>query len=126
MHKKMISANQLRKIQKKSKFGNVKKDGYASTKEANRAKVLELLEKNGIVTELKKQVRFVLAPKQTGKNWQCKEICLRRELVYIADFTYINSIGEYTVEDVKGFKTKEYIRKRNLMLKVFNIKILET
>lgn len=123
MNRKMISANQF---QKKSKFGNVKKNGYASIKESNRASTLEILEKNGIISELKKQVIFVLAPKQIGKNWKGKEIVLRRELKYIADFTYVNSLNEYTVEDSKGYITSVYKRKRNLMKKIFNINILET
>jgi hypothetical protein len=34
--------------------------------------------------------------------------------------------GKTVVEDCKGYKTKEYLKKKKLMLKIHNIKILET
>ena len=51
---------------------------------------------------------------------------LERECAYIADFVYFDSqSGQITVEDTKGFKTKDYIIKRKLMLWVHGIRIQE-
>jgi Protein of unknown function (DUF1064) len=44
---------------------------------------------------------------------------------YIADFVYTEK-GNQVVEDAKGFKTREYMRKRSIMLKLFDIAIRET
>lgn len=38
-----------------------------------------------------------------------------RHLIYKADFAYTNAAGERIIEDVKGFKTKEYKLKRAIM-----------
>lgn len=45
---------------------------------------------------------------------------------YRADFTYHDRNGNFVVEDTKGKITDVYRIKRNLMLSVFGIKILET
>ena len=61
-------------------------------------------------------------------NDKGKEVrrCIERECSYVADFKYIDArTGEIVVEDTKGFKTKDYIIKRKLMLSVFGIKIRE-
>jgi hypothetical protein len=42
----------------------------------------------------------------------------------VADFSYIED-GRKVVEDVKGFKTREYKRKKKMMLAVHNIQIIE-
>ena len=41
-----------------AKYNNVKIDGYDSKKEYRRAKELKLLEKKGIITGLKEQVKY--------------------------------------------------------------------
>lgn len=94
---------------------------FDSKKEANRYKELLLLEKAGAIKDLRMQVKFTLIPAQrdeaTGK-------VIERECSYKADFVY--SEGEKTVvEDVKGFRTKEYIIKRKLMLWRYGIRIRE-
>lgn len=94
---------------------------FDSKKEANRYKELLLLEKAGAIKDLRTQVKFKLIPAQrdeaTGK-------VVERECSYKADFVY--SEGEKTVvEDVKGFRTKEYIIKRKLMLWRYGIRIRE-
>lgn len=104
-----------------SKYHNVKTRGYASAKEAERARVLHLLEKAGKIRDLREQVRFELIPAQYdgGK-------CVERKVEYIADFFYVDSsTGEEVWEDVKGVRTKEYIIKRKLMLWIHGIKIKE-
>jgi hypothetical protein len=46
--------------------------------------------------------------------------------VYVADFVYIDcTTGLEVVEDAKGFKTREYKKKKRLMLKIQKIKIKE-
>lgn len=43
-----------------------------------------------------------------------------RAVTYIADFVYTRG-GKTIVEDAKGFKTKDYIIKKKLMLERFGI-----
>ena len=110
---------------KKHKYHAVKTNGYDSKKESKRADVLKLMLKQGLIKDLQEQVPIVLCPKQDGFDYNNKPICLRREMKYIADFCYIEN-GVYIVEDVKGWKTPEYKRKKRLMKKLFNIDIKET
>lgn len=102
-----------------NKYGNIKtvtSDGikHDSIKEANRWCELNLLLKAGYITDLQRQVKFELIPKQEGE----------RALYYIADFVYTEN-GIQVVEDVKGMKTKEYKIKKKLMLYFHGIKIKE-
>ena len=78
-----------------------------------------MLEKAGAITELKRQVKYELIPSQriNGK-------VVERSCAYVADFVYRQN-GEIIVEDTKGFKTKDYIIKRKLMLYIHGIKIKE-
>ena len=91
---------------------------FDSKKEARRWCELRLLEKAGAIKDLKRQVKFVLIPTQktAGKTV--------RECAYVADFVY-NENGKTVVEDTKGFKTKDYLIKRKLMLWVHGISIKE-
>lgn len=94
---------------------------FDSKKEANRYKELLLLEKAGAIKDLRMQVKFTLIPAQ--RDEATGEV-IERECSYKADFVY--SEGEKTVvEDVKGFRTKEYIIKRKLMLWRYGIRIRE-
>ena len=90
-------------------------------KEANRYQELLLLERAGAIKNLSRQVKFVLIPSQrdevTGK-------VVERECSYRADFEYTED-GKTVVEDVKGFRTKEYILKRKMMLWKYGIRIRE-
>lgn len=94
---------------------------FDSKKEANRYSELLLLERAGAIHDLRTQVKYVLIPsqrsKETGK-------VIERECSYKADFVYTEG-GETVVEDVKGYRTKEYIIKRKLMLHVYGIRIRE-
>lgn len=108
---------------KKSKYKNktVTIDGitFDSMKEGNRYRELKLLERAGLITGLQRQVKYELIPTQriNGK-------VVERPVTYIADFVY-HKDGGLVVEDTKGFKTKEYIIKRKLMLHVYGIQISE-
>ena len=109
-----------------SKYGakKVTFDGktFDSQKEAQRYAELRLLERGKVIKDLKCQVKFELIPNQKDENGKVIE----RAVNYIADFVYIDKkTGRLTVEDTKGFKTKEYIIKRKLMLQVHGIRIRE-
>lgn len=97
---------------------------FDSQKEAQRYQELLLLEKAGEITDLKRQEKFVVIPKQLEDYSQKKGKVIERECVYIADFTYYRG-EEFIVEDVKGVKTKDYIIKRKLMLYQFGIRVTE-
>lgn len=93
---------------------------FDSKKEARRYQELLLLEKAGEIQNLCRQVKFVLIPSQRDENGKVVE----RECSYKADFTYEEGI-KTVVEDVKGYRTKEYIIKRKLMLYQYGIRIRE-
>lgn len=120
-----------------NKYRNRKitRDGmtFDSIKEYRRWCELALLQKAGQVTDLQRQVKFVLIPAQyetferygkTGKRLKDGKRCVEKEVAYIADFVYWKD-GKQVVEDTKGFRTADYIIKRKLMLYVHNIKIKE-
>ena len=82
---------------------------FDSKKEANRFCQLRLLEKAGKIKDLRLQHPFVLQPlfKKNGKTI--------RAITYIADFVYYDlEKMKIVVEDVKGFKTKEYMLKKKI------------
>lgn len=93
---------------------------FDSKKEARRYKELLLLEKAGVIKNLSRQVKFVLIPSQRDESGKVIE----RECSYKADFKYEEGL-KTVVEDVKGFRTKEYIIKRKLMLYQYGIRIRE-
>ena len=99
----------------------ITRDGmtFDSVKEYKRFCELSLLLKAGTITDLERQVKFVLIPSQRidGK-------VVERPCTYIADFSYKEN-GKLVIEDTKGFKTKDYIIKRKLMLYVHSIRIKE-
>lgn len=110
---------------------------HDSQREAVRWNQLRLLERAGKIKDLKRQVTFILIPtqrekttevyKRGDKKGQPKEgKVLENQVSYIADFTYKDiETGEFVVEDTKGFRTKDYIIKRKLMLYVHGIRITE-
>lgn len=108
---------------RKTKYGSrkvsVNGETFDSVKEYRRYCELKLLEKAGEIYDLKRQVRFELIPSQRINGRVAERACL-----YIADFVYTEN-GLTVVEDTKGFKTKDYIIKRKLMLKVYGIQIKE-
>lgn len=105
-----------------SKYGNRKvatTDGiiHDSQKEAARWSQLKLLERAGEITDLQRQVKYELVPPQKGE----------RAVFYIADFVYTDvRTGNTVVEDTKGFRTKDYIIKRKLLLYFHGLRVTET
>ena len=120
-----------------NKYGNRKVttiggEVFDSQREAMRYQELRLLERAGAIKNLKRQVPFELIPAQRepgtvgkrGKVVQGKVI--EKAVSYIADFVYTDSTtGETVVEDTKGFRTKDYVIKRKLMLYMHHIRINE-
>lgn len=114
-----------------AKYGNKKVivDGivFDSKKEAMRWKELCLLEKAGTIRNLERQVEYVLLPAQYehgGDHTRHKGKCLERAVKYKADFQYIEG-GKTIVEDTKGYRTKDYIIKRKMLLYFYGIRIKE-
>lgn len=80
---------------------------------------LKLMQRAGVISDLRMQVSFELIPSQRvdGK-------VVERAVNYIADFVYQQD-GQTVVEDTKGFRTKDYILKRKLMLWRHGIRVRE-
>ena len=99
----------------------ITRDGEAfdSLREYRRWCELQMMERAGVITDLKRQVKFELIPSQKvdGK-------VVERPVNYVADFVYEQD-GKTVVEDTKGFRTKDYILKRKMMLYFHGIKIKE-
>ena len=93
---------------------------FDSRKEANRYTELVLLERAGKISGLERQVKFELIPSQRVDGKVVERACH-----YVADFVYMEN-GTKVVEDVKGYKTPEYIMKRKLLLKEYGIQVKET
>jgi hypothetical protein len=98
---------------KKTVVGSLKFDSKA---EAARYSELLLLQRAGVIRELKLQEEFTLIGKQDGE----------RAVKYRADFTYREGV-DLVVEDLKSKATitPVYIIKRKLMLERHGIRIKE-
>lgn len=131
-----------------NKYGNKKtrtSDGvlHDSRKEATRWCELRLLERAGEITDLDRQVEFLLIPEQRAEPTECYQRgekkgqpkqgkLLELPVTYIADFVYTDAkTGERIVEDVKGYRDPasagyaKFIIKRKLMLYIHHIRIKE-
>ncbi len=116
------------------KYGNKKTtvDGitFDSLKEARRYKELSLMQHSGMIQDLQMQVKYILIPAQRepdtvgARGGIHKGKLVERECTYVADFVYKEN-GETIVEDTKGFRTKDYLLKRKMMLFFHGIKIRE-
>lgn len=105
----------------KSKYGAIKTelDGikFDSKGEANHYAGLKLLERAGVIQNLKLQPRFTL---QDSFIYNGHKI---RKIEYVADFLYIKD-GQTIVEDYKGMKTQVYRLKRKMFLKRYGDKVM--
>lgn len=121
---------------KNNKYNNLKtyRDGIAfdSKREAIRYTQLKLLLDAGEISDLERQVKFVLIPTQREpdiigpRGGRKPGKLIEKECFYVADFVYIdNKTGEKVIEDTKGMRTPDYLIKRKLMLKVHGIRIRE-
>lgn len=97
---------------------------YDSKKEAKRAIELDFFQKNGIITGLQRQVKFSWIETHTLEKCSSLEIKFKRS--YIADFVYFDIEKQIEiVEDIKGYKTEVYKKKKKIVEKLFSIKIVE-
>lgn len=105
------------------KYGNKKTTVFGRTfdskREAERYLVLRSMESKGEISDLRCQVEYELIPAQKKSDGKTE-----RSTKYIADFTYQKN-GKTVVEDTKGFRTREYILKRKLMLFRYSIEVKE-
>ena len=96
----------------RTKYGNIKTNGFDSKKEAEYYQCLKLKEHAHLVTGIQTQVVFQLSV--------CK---------YVADFVFFDAINcAWKVVDVKSEITRKlpvYRLKKKMMLNELNIKILE-
>ena len=106
---------------------------FDSKREARRYQELYFQQRAGEISGLELQKRFELIPAQyetfarygkKGQRLKDGQRCIEKAVVYVADFTYQRN-GETVVEDSKGFRTKDFIIKRKLMLWVHGIRITE-
>lgn len=104
-----------------NKYHAKRTNGFDSKKEATRWLILQQMEKDGSISQLRRQVTFELIPVQKDETGKC----LERKCTYTADFVYVED-GKTVVEDCKGFKTKEYRLKKKMMLFLKGIRIKET
>lgn len=116
--------------QRKGKYNNTKVevDGikYDSKKESQRNAYLELMQKQGLISDLKRQVVFELIPtiyEDKVVHLKTKDKIVQRvaqkAVTYKADFTYIKD-GQLVVEDVKASASyaaldKTFILKEKMM-----------
>lgn len=115
------SMSKLSGTNKKSKYGANKCEyegiKFDSKKEKDRYIELLTLEKEKVISNLQRQVPFVL---QDKFEFGGKKI---REIKYIADFTYIEN-GKTVIEDVKSEATKKdkvyQLKKKMFMYKYKN------
>lgn len=135
MNARQLWEAELKKGKKGSNRGNKKitVDGvtYDSQKEYKRYLELVVLERAGVISDLRRQVKYVLIPTQrepdtVGVRGGIKKgKLIEKECAYIADYVYMEN-GKEIVEDCKGFREDDYIIKRKLMLYIHGIRIKET
>lgn len=123
---------------KRSKYGAKKTevDGivFDSKHEAERYCELKMLERAGEISNLGLQKPFLLLPTayktvprygKKGQRLADKEVVRFRQVVYIADFVYLDKNGNMIVEDAKGVRTPEYKLKQKMMWYFHKIEIKE-
>lgn len=97
---------------KGNKYHAKKRGGYASRKEYRRACELHIMQRAGLISDLREQVPYELIPAQRDADGKL----LERACTYVADFVYTDEHGNTVVEDTKGVRTDVYRIKRKLML----------
>lgn len=92
---------------------------FDSRREADRYLVLKSMEEDGVIEDLRRQVRYELVPSfdVDEKHY--------RPIYYVADFTYREN-GHEVIEDVKGMKTDVYRLKAKLVAYRYGMNIRET
>ena len=110
----------------RNKYHNRKTKGFDSAKEWRRNQELEALQRAGEISELNRQVPFVLMPSYTISDETTKQgFRTVREIRYIADFTYRLKDGTRIIEDVKGMQTEVFKIKRKLLERKIALGVIE-
>lgn len=94
---------------------------FDSKREADRYLILKGMEEDGVIGDLRRQVRYELLPAfdVDGRHY--------RPVFYVADFVYMDKeTGREVVEDVKGMRTDVYALKSKLFAKRYGMGIKET
>lgn len=116
----------MRLTRNKSKYHNRKTKGFDSAKEWCRNQELEALQRAGEISELNRQVPFVLMPSFAISDKTTKQgFRTIREIRYIADFTYRLKDGTRIIEDVKGMQTEVFKIKRKLLERKIALGVIE-
>lgn len=92
---------------------------FDSKREANRYLVLKGMEEDGLIENLRRQVRYELVPAFDVDDRHY------RPVYYVADFVYVKD-GKEVVEDVKGMRTDVYKLKSKLFARRYGMSIKET
>jgi hypothetical protein len=110
------------------KYQNIKcksDDGikFDSKKELARYNVLKGYERLGLIKGLVLQPSFVFEIKlMSGEVVNIKKRAKgSKALRYVADFSYYDKDGKLIVEDVKGFKTKDFLIKQALFETIYKM-----
>lgn len=92
---------------------------FDSKSEADRYLALKGMEEDGLIEDLRRQVRYELVPAfdVDGRHY--------RPVYYVADFVYVED-GKEIVEDVKGMRTDVYKLKSKLFARRYGMSIRET
>lgn len=92
---------------------------FDSRREADRYLVLKGMAEDGLIEDLRRQVRYELIPAfdVDGRHY--------RPVYYVADFVYMEN-GKEVVEDVKGMRTDVYKLKSKLFARRYGMIIKET
>ena len=116
----------MRLTRSKNKYHNRKTKGFDSAKEWRRNQELEALQRVGEISELNRQVPFVLMPSYTIADETTRQgFRTVREIRYIADFTYRLKDGTRIIEDVKGMQTDVFKIKRKLLERKIALGVIE-
>ena len=121
----------------KSKYGAKKAsigcETFDSTKEARRWQQLQLMERDGKINSLQRQVKYMILPEHREPDTKGprggikKGRIIERARYYVADFVYYDvDARQAVVEDCKGFRTEAYKLKKAMMYDRYGIRIKET
>ncbi|MDE2105266.1 MAG: DUF1064 domain-containing protein [Patescibacteria group bacterium] len=115
---------------RKSKFGAepTMLDGirFPSKGEAARYAKLQLAEKAGAISHLKRQPKFLLGTDDKPVLIRSDGFPNGRRAVYHADFEYVTDSGEHVVEEFKGKDTTASRLRRAVVEAQYGIRILVT
>lgn len=121
-----------------SKYGNKKAEfqglSFDSKKEMQRYLILLDAQRQGLINDLQRQVKFELIPAITEDYIEhlktkdkVKTRTIQLAINYICDFTYMKD-GRLVVEDVKASKhmlTKEYQLKKKMLFAIHGLVVKE-